>query len=209
MIRATTPTHALKFDDGILDEAVQIIVTYKQDRVKRDITWAGYDTNVIERDADNNQLLIRWTQEESSKFRADRDVGVQVRIYNQNSEVGATHIIPQNVFKVLNDQIMGGESVSTEDYEWIYDEPNLPEAELRKYYSNIADYYNDVAKLYAKVGLPAPIGADAQSWDYELARDEAESLANKLGLENTPSWDVEVSSSEAARLRRQLNIIGI
>lgn len=209
MIRATTPTHALRFDPGVLDEAVQIVVSYKQDQLKRDIVWAGYDTKVIQVDTDNDQILVGWTQEKTAEFRADRNVEVQVRIFNRDSEVGATQIIPQNVFRVLNDQLMGGEFESTEDYEWIYDEPNLSPAELNKYYDVISEFYGDLIKLYLKLGLETPEGEDAVTWDFKLADVEVEAIAEKLGLEYEPGWDVEVPSGEAATLRRKLNITGI
>lgn len=209
MIRATTPTHALRFDPGVLDEAVQIVVSYKQDQLKRDIVWAGYDTKVIQVDTDNDQILVGWTQEKTAEFRADRNVEVQVRIFNRDSEVGATQIIPQNVFRVLNDQIMGGEFESTEDYEWIYHEPELPPAELNKYYDVISEFYGDVIKLYLKLGLEMPVGEDAVTWDYNLEPAEYEDIATKLGLDIESGWDVMVSSSEAATIRRKLNITGI
>lgn len=189
MIRATTPVHELKFEDDILRDAVQILVTYKQGSVKRNVIWAGGNTEAISVDFENQIVTVSWSQEQTKAFAAERDVELQVRIVNDDSEVAASTIVGTRVFKVLDDMELGGQTESTEGWKWEY--------ELTP---------GEAAELYDDLSISVDSGESLTEWDYTLSQEEARSLAQELKLEYSEGWDMLVSSFEAARIGKILGI---
>lgn len=188
MIRSTTIKHELQFEDKVLSDAVQILVTYKQDQKKRSIVWAGSNTKVIRVDEERQLITIAWSQEKSKEFDPNRDMFVQVKLYNEDGDVAASDMIPTRVLDVLDDMELGGLVGSTEGWEWIYDDLTGPEMD------GLAD------ELDAE--------ADGGDWDYSMSEEEARQLCEEMNIpyEEEGIWDVMLNSSEAAVICRNLKI---
>lgn len=193
MIRSTTPTHELIFDDNILDDAEQIIVTYKQDRNTRSIFWAGGNTKVIAVNRLEQMITINWEQEHSRIFDPNRDVYVQVRVYTSDGAVAASNLVPTRVLQALDDRELGGIMGNTEGWEWIYDD--LSEAEQRM--------------LYKELGS-APGVNENWEWVYGLTKTEMTQLADYLRMhyaaEDDEPWDNAVTSTEFGSIARLIDI---
>lgn len=188
MIRGTTPTHALQFEDGILNDVVQILVSYKQDQIVRDVLWAGADSNAIQVDKEDSIVYVEWSQEDTAKFRPNRNLMVQVRIVNTDMKAAATAIVESNVLQVLNDSLLGGAAETTIGWTWVYDDLTADE----------------IIELAAKLDLEVD---DPDEWDTKLTAEEAREIADMLGVPYTPDWDRILSSVESAEICALLGLI--
>lgn len=103
MIRATTPTHELCFEDGTLTGATKVLVSYKQDQQYRDVSWTGSDTSEIVVDKTRDVVGVYWTQAQANAFAANRQMYVQARIKYKTGEVVASNRVPVDVETVFND----------------------------------------------------------------------------------------------------------
>lgn len=184
MIRATTPTHALIFEPGVLDEVEQLMVSYKQDRITRDVIWAYSDSDVIQVNGD--RIIVAWDQEQTARFRPDRDLAVQVRLYTEDGWVGATGVMESRVLQTLNDSILGGAVTPTEGWKWEYE---MTAEEL-------TDMYN-------RLGIPP----DEDEY-LDVTSEELETLADKLGIAYEPGLDVILTSVEAGKIAKAIGLKG-
>lgn len=107
MYRVTTPTHTLTLpiDTATCDE---IQVTYKQDKV---VLVKHYENNIVPdgMTLDGEDVVIKLTQEETKKFKADRSALLQVRV-RVGENVYASRTFKMPVGAVLNEEILTDES---------------------------------------------------------------------------------------------------
>lgn len=188
MIRSTTPKHGFIIQDGVLDSAEEIIVSYKQGRIARTVIWAGANTEAISVHKDDNLVEVAWSQEESARFRHDRDLRMQVKVFDSYGDVGASKPVDIRVSEILDDSIMGGNLISTTKWKWIYDDFSKEES----------------SELYDSLSIEHD---NPDDWDYSISPEEVSTLCAALDIENDNSgFDMELNSREAGKLCSKLRM---
>lgn len=228
MIRSTTPTHRMIFPEGILDDIVRVYVMYKQGDIVRNILWADADSKIITVDRDNNQVLVSWSQEDTAKFRDDREIQIQVKLINEDSEAIGTDVYYTCMHKILDNRILGGGDGTggwgggtivgggsitggiggSGDETTEGDQNDFGQLDQEDTTPGWTWVYDDLTaaetdQLYSSTGIEAEF---PDTWDVDLSPAEAQSLARKLGLPYSINWDMRLSSSESGRICRKLGI---
>jgi len=107
MIRATTPIHTFRFtmNPNTMDE---VLVTYGQaDRivVEKHKTDMTFTSEVIE-GVTYYFGAYSLSQSETNRFSSDLPVDIQVRVLTTTGQALASQITRQQVFDVLNDEVL-------------------------------------------------------------------------------------------------------
>ena len=104
MYRLTTPTHTFTLPETASSYA-EIQVTYKQKTAQ--VVKHAQDGNIPPgMSFDDKNVIIRLTQEETKRFKADDFASVQVRVLTAGGDAYASQIFKCIVNKTLNEGIL-------------------------------------------------------------------------------------------------------
>lgn len=99
--RYTTPTFVLKVDEKIDD--FDIHVTFKQTRTV--LTFTKDEIDSIQWDGEYTRLAVTFTQKQSSLFKENVPVEIQVNVMDDNGYRVATGIVNCNFGKNLLEEV--------------------------------------------------------------------------------------------------------